>query len=267
MPAIRPAQLKKQVSALAGKFSQPSLFVRELHTLLDLYSDHTHRPGQSGEPSPLMGAYNTPAPVIRQVWHALTPLIQSQPVEVLPLCDALWAEPNFDLKLLAARLLGRVPVHPPDLVIDRLQSWVPQLVEKRVLDGLCEFGLLRLQQDAPGKLLELVSSWMVSTDLSTQRAGLRALLPIINHSGAESLPSIFRLLTPYLRLAPSRLRPDIRTVLTALAHTSPSETAYILRQNLSAPNNPDTPWLIRQVMDEFPEDARTGLRAALKEKK
>src|SRR4030042_5258072 len=253
MPAIQPARLKKQVSDLAGNFNQPVFFIRDLHALLDLYTDHTHRPGQAGEPSPLTATYKTPPPVMRQVWRELMPLIKQQPAEVLPLCGALWAEQNYDFQMLAARLLGQVPVSPPDPVIDRLHSWVNQGLDNRLLDGLFKYGLVRLQQDAPDRLLELVTSWTGSSDLLTQQAGLRALLSLINPSGPDNLPTIFRLLTPYLRIAPSRLRPDILTVLTSLAHSSPSETAYTLRQNLSAPNNPDTDWLIRQVLDVFPD--------------
>ena len=54
MPAIQPARLKKQVTELVPKINQPSVFVRELHTLLNLYSDHTQRPGQAGVPLPLL---------------------------------------------------------------------------------------------------------------------------------------------------------------------------------------------------------------------
>jgi len=267
MPAIQPAHLRKQASDLAGKFNQPALFVRDLHSLLDLYTDYTHRPGQSGEPSPLIAMYKTPPQVIGQVWRELMPLINRQPADVLPVCDALWAEPNYDLQLLSARLLGQVPVNPPDPVIDRLNSWVCQELDNQILDGLFEFGMARLQQDAPGRLLELVSSWVSASNPHVQQAGLRALLPIINQSGGENLPSILRILTPFLRIAPSNLRPDVIMVLTTLAHSSPSETAFFLRQNLSAPDNPDTAWFIRKVLDEFPSEAKIGLQHALKEKR
>ena len=264
MPAIQPARLKNQASDLAAKFNQPAIFVRELHALLDKYTDHTHRSGQAGEPSPLLGSYNAPSPVMRQVWYELARMIKLHPANILPLCDALWAEPNYDLQLLAARLLGQVPIEPAGPVIDRLQSWVHSGLDKNLLDGLLEQGLKQFQQDAPDQYLELVSAWLASSDLSLQQVGLRALLPMIDPSGTENLPAIFRLLTPYLRVAPSRLRPDILATLIALTHCSPSETAYFLRQNLSAPDNPDTPWLIRQVLNEFPMETQAGLRVALK---
>jgi hypothetical protein len=201
---------------------------------------------------------------MRQVWYELSKTTRPHPNAALHLSDALWAEPNVDLQLLGARLLGQLPLVPPEPVVDRLQSWVHSDPDKRLLDGLLEFGLIRFQNDAPEQLLELISSWLSSNDLPAQHAGLRALLPLSSDPASPHLPVIFHLVTPYTRIAPSRLRPDIVAVLAALARCSPSETAYLLRQNLTTPDNPDTPWLIRQVLDEFPADTRAGLRAAMK---
>lgn len=264
MPAIRPARLKVQVSELVSKYNQPAVFVRDLHVLLDFYTDHTQHAGQSGIPTSLLDSYNTPPPVMRQVWRELIRVIKPHPQEGIQLCDVLWAEPNYDLQLLAARLLGQLPVTPLGPVISRLQSWVHSNPDRRLLHGLLECGLQRFQQEAPDQLLELISNWLASNDIPNQRAGLRALLPMINDAGTAFLPAIFRQITPFLRVAHPRLRPDILAVVTALAHCSASETAYLLRQNLTTPDNPDTPWLIRQVLEEFPEDTQSGLRLALK---
>jgi hypothetical protein len=232
--------------------------------LLDFYSDHTQRHGQAGIPSPLMDSYNTPTPVMRQVWHELNKTTRPHPNAALHLSDALWTEPNVDLQLLAARLLGQLPLVPPEPVVDRLQSWAHSDPDKRLLDGVLEYGLIRFQHDAPDQLLELVASWLSSNDLPAQHAGLRALVPLSSDPARPHLPIIFRLITPYIRVAPSRLRPDIVAVLVALARCSPSETAYLLRQNITTPDNPDTPWLIRQVLNEFPAETQAGLRAAMK---
>lgn len=264
MPAIQPARLKQQVANLVLNYDQPAVFVRGLHQLLDDYSDHTQRPGQAGLPSTLLESYNAPPQVIRQVWRELSRLIKHHPNPMIHLCDALWVEPNYDLQLLATRILGELPTKPPEPVLERLQSWVQAGIDHRLLDGLLEYGVKRFQREAPEKLLELVSAWLVSSDLTARQAGLHALLPMIDEAGDPTLPTIFRLVTPYLRIAPPRLRPDILPVVRALACCSPSETAYLLRQNLSVPDNPDTAWVIRQVLDEFPEETRSSLRAAMK---
>jgi len=264
MPAINPARLKKQSADLAGRYSDPAAFVRDLHNLLSLYSDHTHRQGQAGKPSPLLDTYNAPPQVMRTVWLELSLQIKHHPGTAIPLCDALWAEPNYDLRLLAARLLGSLPAEPPEPVVERLQEWVCQIPEDAILDGILQYGFTGLKEDAPEKLVELVSTWLELSDICMQQAGLRALLILVDQPGGEHLPSVFHMVTPFIRTAPSRLRPDILAVLTALAASSPSETAYLLRQNLSAPNNPDTAWIIRQVMDEFPAETRLSLRQEIK---
>ncbi len=264
MPAIRPARLKQNVDNLASTYEQPAIFVRELRLLLNQYSDHTHHAGQSGEPLPLIESYKTPPPVMRQIWLALIPIVKRHPDSVLPLCDALWAEPNFDLRLLAARLLGQLPSEYHELVSGRVELWASQGLDRRILDGLLQYGLESLNREVPTIILVLATSWLESSEQNSQQAGLRALLAIISAPGHEHLPAIIHLITPYLRIAPSRLRPDILSVLSALIHCSPAETAYVLHQNLSAPDNPDTAWLIRHVLGEFPEESRAGLRQALK---
>ncbi len=264
MPAIQPARLKLQVAELVAKYDQPASFVRELHHLLDYYSDHTQRHGQAGQPSPLLDSYNTPPPVMRQVWHELARLMKPHPNQMLHLCDALWAEPNYDLRILATHILGQLPTIPPEPVLGRLQAWVGSGIDRKLLDGLLEYGVIRFQEEAQEKLLELISGWLESSDFTARQAGLHSLLPMINEQGNSYLPTIFRLVTPYLRIAPTRLRPDILAVVRALARCSPSETAFLLRQNLTAPDNPDTAWIIRQVLDEFPAETQSGLRAAMK---
>jgi len=267
MPAIQPARLKKQAAELANSFNQPAVFIRGLRTLLDLYTDHTHRPGQAGEPSPLMASYNAPPPVMRQVWFELNRVLKPHPEAIYPLCDALWEQPNLDLKLLASQLLSLCPEEKAEPIIERMQTWISPGLDKRLLDALLEHGLMKIEQQAPERAMELVTEWLASAELTLQQAGLRALPTMIQRMGTQSLPGIFKHMSAFIRVAPSRLRPDILKVLACLVRASPSETAYFLRQNLWAPENTDTAWLVRQVLSEFPEEMRAGLRQAMKTSK
>ena len=72
-------------------------------------------------------------------------------------------------------------------------------------------------------------------------------------------------MTPYTRKAPLQVRADILDALAALALRSPKETAYLLRQSLNSPENPDTALLIRKLLDVFPPDLQESLRQALRE--
>jgi hypothetical protein len=75
MPAIHPARLKIQAAQLVERFSTPHSFVSRLHDLLDFYANRAYRPGQSGEPHPLLTAYNVPRPVLHQVERELIPRV------------------------------------------------------------------------------------------------------------------------------------------------------------------------------------------------
>jgi hypothetical protein len=264
MPAIQPAQLRGQVARLAELYYQPGEFVRQLHRLLVRYADHTHRHGQSGEPSALVAAYKTPPPVMRQVFVATRSFASQDLPATLDLTAALWAEPYLEFRLLAAQLLGQAPCQPPQPVLQRLQAWVEGTSDEQVLSVLFDAGMSRLRQEASPFLLELAESWLAATDLPAQLAGLRMLIPLVEGTSFQNLPTIYRLLTPYLRFVPPGLRPELVALLTLLAQRSPQETAYHLLQALSAPEHPSTPALIRQVLPEFPSEIQEELRLVLK---
>jgi hypothetical protein len=260
MPAILLSRLKIQSARLTELIPTPDLFVRSLRTILEYYSDRTHRPGQSGDPPPLLPAYNVPAPVLKQILLELTPLLSGNQSQGLVLCDALWSQEQFECRLLAARILGLLPVEPLDPVYVRLRVWVLE-DEERVLKELLIEGLTRWRKEIPNSFLIQLGDWLNSTSFKEQKLGLKALLPLIGDPSFNNLPVLFRVLNPLVRVAPSQIRPDLLPVLRSLARRSPKETAYFLRQNMTAQ---DTPWLTRKVLAEFPPSLQNSLREALK---
>lgn len=262
MPAIQPARLKQQSALVVQHFNDPAAFIRSLHYLLDYYADRTHRPGQSGEPAPLLEAYNVPPPVLRLLQQALKPAIEAQPQAVFPLCDALWAEDILEFRLLAASILGKAPVDPVDPVIDRVRNWAEKEREIRLVRGLVEEGLERLRRDNPEEALKVVEEWLADNEVRRRQLGLMALLPMIRDPGFQNMPGFFRMVQPLVRQVPSGLRPDVVDVLAALANRTPKETAYFLRQTMALPESPDAPWLTRRVQKEFPPDLQASLRSA-----
>jgi hypothetical protein len=260
MPAILPARLRQQAALLVKHFYNPAAFARSLHHLLDSYADRVQRPGQAGDPPPLLAAYKVRPPVLRQILLELAPLARDDPESGLALCDALWEQPYLEFRLLAASLLGLIPCSPAEPVLARLQAWIRPGIEARLVDALFTQGLACLRQKDPVALVGLAEVWLKDKDLFYQQTGLRLLLPLIDDPQFENLPVFYRLIFPLTRSAPARLRPDLLDVLAALAHRSPNETAYFLQQTAVMPNSPDTAWLIRQSLHEFPEKMQEGLR-------
>lgn len=265
MPAIQPARLKQQAALLVEHFADPAAFVRSLHHLLDFYADRAHRPGQSGEPAPLLAAYNVRPPVLRQILQELAPLADQEPQLALALIDALWEQAYLEFRLLAASLLGQLPPAPAHPILSRAQSWIKADPQVRMVTAVLGQGLARLRRENPDELIRLVEDWLSNDDIFYQQSGLQALLPMINDLSFENLPLFFRLIYPFTRVAPPALRPDLLDVLGALARRSPQETAYLLRQNLDIPNNTDASWLIRQCLGDFPPEIRESLRMAVRD--
>jgi len=264
MPAIQPVRLKTQSAQLAEQFTRPAEFARSFTELMEAYADRTHRSGQTGEPPPLLPSYNTPAPVLRQIWVEILPLINSQPLAALELCDTLWAQSSLEHHFLAASILGQLPITFHQQVIDRVQSWAKIGLEDRLLDALLERSLSQLRSQSPQASADIAQHWLSSPDQFKKQLGLRMLATMASDTSYSDLPVIFRLISPFLRIAPRHMRPDIIKIIELLISRSGSEVAYLLLQNLSAPDNPDTAWLIRQVITHFPPELQTRLREAIK---
>jgi hypothetical protein len=264
MPAIQPARLKQQAALLGQHFDNPAAFVRNLHNLLDFYADRARRPGQTGTPAPLIQAYQVRPPVLREILLTLSPLANEEPQQALALCDALWGEVYLEFRSLSAMLLGQVPVEASDGVTERIKTWIiPDLPDDLIME-LLSHGLFRIRQETPQKAIKLVEYWMVDKDDFHKQLGLRALGPMIEDPNFENLPAFFRLIQPLTRSSPPALRPDLLDVLAALAQRSAQETAYYLRQTLDMPKSPDTAWMIRQSLRNFPSEIQESLREAVR---
>jgi len=264
MPAIQPARLKHQTAQLSEVFEQPDLFLRNIHNLLRLYADRTHRTGQAGEPPPILESYRVPQPVLREIILELRPHVLSNPQAALVLCKFLWAEPVLECRLLSSALLGQIPPIHPQLVLEPIQEWLETQPEDRVLKALLDQGFVRIRLEQPEFLKGVIQEWLLHEKTFFIRCGLWALLFTAIDPSFHNLPEIFHLLTPFIRSVSKELRPDILNILQELAHYAPQETAFLLRKNISRPDSSDTAWITRQVIHEFPMPIQESLRNALR---
>jgi len=267
MPAIQPARLKRQSALLVEQFINQAAFIRSLHHLLDFYADRSHRPGQAGEPATLIQAYGVKPPILRQILMDLEPLVKEKPEEALELCDRLWEQPYLEFRQLSASLLGMIPISSNAAILERVRDRITQDTEDRLIDVMILLGLEKLRKEDPHSIYRLIDEWLSTNEVHYQKIGLRTLLPLVQDPDIENLPNFFNLIQPFARSLPSSISPDLLDIVEVLARRSPQETAYFLRQMLSFPNSPDTPWLIRQVIRFFPTEIQASLRRALKEKK
>lgn len=269
MPAIQPDLLEQQARQLAEQSANPASFIRGLQRLLDFYADRTRRPAQGSLPPPPLTSYRVPSVVLRQIALALKPALADDHAAALALVDALWEQPALECRLLAAQVLGQLPLPTPEPVLDRLQRWIrppsgPQIqLAPDPLRLVLEAALGKLKQQSPADVLELTRQWLESQRTYEQMAGLQVVLLFLEDEHFENLPLLFKLIQPFLGRLPSALRPDMVEVVRQLARRSPPEAAYLLRQALDQPEHPDTPWLIRQTLEDFPPAQQASLRQRL----
>jgi hypothetical protein len=260
MPAIQLARLRQQVGLIRDSYFQPEVFVRQLRQLLEFYANTSHRRGKSGEPTPLIQTYNVPFPVIRQVLQDVSPLVDEHPHDAMLLIDRLWKEESLESKTIAINILALLPTDVPNEIINRVKSWLPES-EERISNLLLSKGLTRIRREARPHFISMVNTWMKSADSKEQQIGLRALVDPLDDEEFEDIPTLFRLLTPAVRNINPIIKQDLVMVFKALAHKSPKETTYFLRQNMPFQ---DVPWLVRKIIKELPEDMQKNLKKAMK---
>lgn len=265
MPAISPTKLKLQSAKLADKYSQPEAFVRDMHTVLSLYADKTHRPGKSRIQSTRQKTYHTPLLVLRQVLQYLVPLCESDTNGILLLCDRLWSESYQEHQLLACMLLGQLPLSVKDAIITRLEKWAFETTDEFDSRALIEFGSARMRREMPATVLEITVQWLQAPEIKLQKLGLKSLAFIVSEENFSNLPAVYSLLSPLIRKHSLSIRTELLVLLDKLAISFPDETAYTLQTLLQSADNKNTVWLTRQVLAKFPKEMQKKLRITIKE--
>lgn len=263
MTAIQPARLKEQASQLAAIYECPSLFIQRLHELLHLYGRHVFRTGKT-RPASILPAYKVPQPVLRKIELELSPYLKINCQGSLALCDALWRENYYEFKMLAAKLIGQIPVDNPDLVLNRIHTWSLEVKETTINEALFKFGLEYLIKKDSNGIINRTSTWLYNPQLLDNIFGLRLILAIVELESFQNLPQVYRLITPFVRSAPTTLRSYIVEILEILIQRSPSETAYFLQQNIELSFDKDTAWFIRRCISKFPPDIQNNLRLTMR---
>jgi hypothetical protein len=267
MPAIHPGRLKESISNLMDLFDQPAEFKRGLHQLLSFYADRTYRPGQSGEPSPLIEAYKVRPPVMRQLKVSMMDMAAGNPAAAIALCDALWEEPYLEFRQLASLLLGSIPSLPVSSVLDRIREWLRDESDPQIIDSVFNDGMDGIDSQDLLQILTMAEEYINDPNTQKQRLGVRALLSLVGDLGYENLPQVYKIIQRLSLQTHSEYQTDMIDLVTALAIRSPNETAYFLRQNLFHPESKDTAWLIRQCIKVFPTELQITLRDDIRGRK
>jgi hypothetical protein len=265
MPAINLARLKTQASRLSEKFSEPEAFVHDLDEMLDFYTNRTIRPTQTAQRFSLP-TYRTPPPVLRQIQGELEPLAESRPLEAITLTNALWKAGSLESRLLAASLLGNIPVTQSTPTLFRLRDWLAQSRDKQILTALLTDAFARLRRENPETLFLILEDWLKSSRTSLRVWGLRALIPMLTDPKFENLPAVFRILRPAIHSAGPTTQLELQACLATLEHVSLTETLAFLREIIKDDSAPLMLRTFRRILAGLSPELQSGLRELLREK-
>ena len=263
MPAVQLARLKAEIQDLSWQFANPAEYSQGLRELLERYADRVYRPSETQPRLKRVQGFRVPALVLNQIELELERLSRENPGASLLLAEALWKQPYAESHLLAAFLLGRAPLSPPEAVLERLRTWCQAGEDAQLTAEVLKQGSARLRREQPELWLQFAREWLVVPQLAYQKLGLRALLPAIADREFENLPPIYPLITPFLKGNPAAIQDELHEILQALARRSPNETVFFLRQllNLGLPAN--SLRLIRRLLPAFSREYQASLRSLL----
>jgi hypothetical protein len=264
MPAVQLERLNRQIQYLIGFYTQPLEFHHQLGELLEQYADLTFRSGQVAKSIPsAVDSFHVSPIVIQSIERSLMSLVPEDPLSGLALADELWTDSRYEPRLIAASIIGLLPPSQVDQVLNRITLWAQSATEKSYLVAIFNQGSISLRRKTPQAWIELIATWLSSSDLSFRRLGIMAILPVIDDSSFDNLPIIFKIISPVLQDFQDGYKNDLREILAALTRRSSTETVFFLRQMISLTDDPALVTFVRQCLPDFPEDARIRLRKFL----
>ena len=265
MPAIDLARLRKQASRLAEFFFVPDEFLKHLHEILDFYVNRTVRKQPAIAPGSNLPTYRTHNIVIKQIEQEIAHGASDYPEAALELADLLWDEGYLETRLLAAFLLGRIPPQESHL-LPRLTAWTQQIRDVNLRAELLDSSLARMRKEAPDQFLQLIGEWLQPERTRLWPNGLQAVISAVADPSFVNLPPLLKLIAPVVEAAPAKLQIEIEELVLTLYKKSPTETAYFLRQVLTASTDPMTAITFRRISSSFPPALKEELRDFIKTK-
>lgn len=257
MPAIELARLRFQVAELCDEFNFPERFTYKFHEILGIYNNWALRQGFTAPPKTLMRHYKVPRQVIKQIEVDIQPFIVEAPKQALNLVDHLWQDDFLEAREMASYILGQVPLDAPNEITRRIQEWAQPDLDKAALECLYDQGTRRLLSEQPEIWVQSVRTMLAQADPGMQNLGLRALVSVIENPDYTRIPSLFKLLSPFVQSPHELLQANLYAVIAALAKRTPTETAFILKQTLITTPGVEIEQLIRRFLPSF--DAKIQL--------
>jgi len=261
MPAAELSRLQAQISAISTQFDEPRIFLRSLLTLMELYSDQHFKPGDLSRVQHLFPEYRLPAPVIQQLTTSLSSLTANHPISAMQIMDSLWQAKYFEARLMAAVMLGSLPVKPIKPVMDRIINWANPEEDKDLITAVLNSANRLFKSEKMGVWLNQIKAWLRFDNEGLVKIGLQALHVVLNDPKFVNSEKIFPLLKPVILHVSLSLQKELLSLIELLVDHSEMETTAFLRSVLTQTNNNEVIRFVRRCLPLLEQDSQISLKS------
>lgn len=266
MPAIEFSRLRTKIELLGRVYDRPEQFLKDLNDLYFFYSDLTFQTSHARAGKFVaLKSYRAPTVINRELERLLRPRARSHPQETLQIADLLWESKVYEPCLLAASLLGNLPISESGQVLERIQEWSNNEEKSELLEMLLSKGTETIRRENPDIWIKKLQAWLLSKEPAFQKLAILGLHPLLNDPDFNNLPIVFDLLQPVINNPDPHLALFLLNIIDLLQVKSETETVYFLKQIIQESKSEDLPRFIRRALPSFTEPAQQSLKTCLKE--
>ena len=225
MPSFHLKQFQQQLNQLLLAFSLPKEFHAQLTALFERYEQPGYRYSREVKALP-EPAYHLPGAMLEEIQIPLAELARNRPRPALLLAQECWQDDHYEIKWVAALVLGQAPLFDISLLTEAINAMLAHAPESEHLLLLFLSGVRRLRDERFDVWTDMIAGWLGQAE--TCDRGLYALLSVVEAGNTAHLPTVFRLLEKPLVDAEADMRPILQRVVTALTQASLPETTHFL---------------------------------------
>ncbi len=264
MPAIEISRLRSKINLLMQLIDEPAQLLPELTRFYESYSDLTFQSGLYSVRAGDLPAYRTPVLLNRELENAFSRISTNAPQKALPIIDLLAEKPQFEPRQLACTLLGTLPSEYFKEVTRRISAWAIAAGDSEDLVWIFKLSTKRIRVESPDIWLDLLETWLESTDPGNRRIAALGLTSMINDASLTSLPLIYKHLKPLLLESNPKTLPYLESMLEKLIQKSEKETVFFIKQVLRQSQDPLLTRMIRRNLSLFSSEGQESLRTFLR---
>ena len=263
MSSVDLTRLDAQLEALFKSYTNADIFIRNLNTLLLLYSNQAYAAGTGVIASTPASAYRVPEAVMEALEKRFLTRVPTQPESSLEIADKLWHHTQVENKHLALNILQLQPKQNLLKVTWRVKRWVKEDNEPAVMRELVLLGCAGYLRDNPNAFLKQVRRWLSDNNSEIRSAGFFGFLALTQHPQLRDDPLLLDLIQNILAESNFTQTSIILEILEKIIARHPAETAAVLIHVLSSNNNFTLRNLVRRSLEFFPTGYANSIRQAL----